>query len=45
VELKRRERAERDFVPLEEVVARVQAEIAALHSELRARTVEMPYDG
>lgn len=45
VELKSRERAERDFVPLEEVVSRVPGAIAALHAELRTRIVGMAYDG
>ena len=45
VELKRRERTEREFVPLEEAVDRVRAEMAALHAELRARIVEMSYLG
>jgi prolyl-tRNA synthetase len=43
VELKRRDRAERVIVPLAEVQARVQSELAALRAEIAARVVPVTY--
>jgi len=43
VELKRRDRKESTLVPTDELVAAVQAEIAALEAEIRSRVVEVPF--
>ena len=43
IELKRRDRAEREIVPLAEAVQRVQAEIAALMSEIATGVVTVAY--
>jgi prolyl-tRNA synthetase len=43
VELKRREQDERALVPLDEVEARLRAEIEALHAELDTRVVNVPF--
>ena len=43
VELKRRDRKERTPVPLDEIIAAVQAEIAALAAEIEAQVIEVPF--
>ena len=43
IELKRRDRAEREIVPLAEAVRRVQADIAALMSEIATGVVTVAY--
>jgi prolyl-tRNA synthetase len=43
VELKRRDAAEAALVPVEEVVARVQAALAALAAAIQARVVAVPF--
>lgn len=43
VEFKRRDRADREVVPLNEVVRRVKAEVAALHAEIEALVVPVAY--
>jgi prolyl-tRNA synthetase len=43
IEFKRRDRSEREVVPLTEVVSRVQTEIAALQAEINQRVVKVPY--
>ncbi|MFP4395450.1 MAG: proline--tRNA ligase [Anaerolineales bacterium] len=43
VELKRRDRLERASVPLDKIIATVQAEIAALAAKIEARVVEVPF--
>jgi prolyl-tRNA synthetase len=42
-ELKRRDRPEREIVPLAETTARVQSELMALRGEIAGRVVKMPY--
>lgn len=44
VEFKRRTEAERQIVPLRELVTRVMSEIEQLRADVMARVVEMPYD-
>ncbi len=44
VEFKRRDRAEKEIVPLERAVARVQEELAAMQAALAARVAEVPYE-
>lgn len=43
VELKRRDCAEREIVPLEQVLARVKQELAQMESQIAAAVVEVPY--
>ena len=43
MEFKRRDQAERSIVPLAEVQARVQAELAALRAEIAAGVVPVVY--
>jgi prolyl-tRNA synthetase len=43
VEFKRRDRKDRQVVALAEVISAVQAEIAALHEEVMANVVEVPF--
>ena len=43
MEFKRRDRKERVSIPMEEVVSRIQAEIAALEKEIDERVVEVPF--
>ncbi len=43
VEFKRRDQPERRVVPLDQVIETVQAELAALWTELNARVVRVPY--
>ncbi|MAS32789.1 MAG: proline--tRNA ligase [Anaerolineaceae bacterium] len=44
VEFKRRDQADRSIVPVDEVIAKVQAELATLWTDLRATVVDMPYN-
>ncbi len=43
VEMKRRDRAEREMVPLAQVVERVQHELSQMEADIRARVAEVAY--
>lgn len=44
VEFKRRDQADRSIVPVDEAMAKIQAELATLWTDLRATVVDMPYN-
>jgi prolyl-tRNA synthetase len=43
IEFKRRDAAEKEIIPFENVVARVKQELTAMEAAIEARVIEMPY--